>query len=234
MTLKIRPSSAAWMMGKSVITDTPSGCLRYLVLKKEHPKPDQIKPELQEMGEMGEKIYMKKLEETQPWPFHRELPFEVPIEDGVIKGRIDFITYHDSFKVIHECKTSQSKDFNREVIGRGIPKSNHIAQVVMYLLSLYETRAKLVALYYPTLKTRIFKIELMDNGMILVDNMPYLYTVSDQISHQLMSLEVQKSKELFERPLGKACFYCIYKQECFNYDACGGSTLNDYKEVNNV
>jgi CRISPR/Cas system-associated exonuclease Cas4 (RecB family) len=226
--VNINPSSAAFVLGDMVVTDTPQGCLRFLLLKKHLPREEGIPLELQVMGERGECIYMEKLLTEQPWPFHRELPFQSKVEGVKVRGRMDFVTYHDGFKVIHECKTSQSKTFLYDVIKKGKPKVNHIAQLVFYLIHLEETRGKLVTLYAPTMEEKVFKVEIKDGNVVYLNSVPYYYTVENQIMHQLLSAKVIKEDFVANRPWGKACTYCRYKEECDKYDGCGGSSFEDF------
>ncbi len=148
---------------------------------------------------------------------------------------MDFVTYHDGFKVIHECKTSQSKPFLYGVVRKGEPKVNHMAQLVFYLTHLNETRGKLVCLYAPTGELRVFKVEITPNGDVLVDGRKYLYNVQNQITHQLLAAKVINERIIWSRPRGKACDYCVYKSECDKYDAAGcGNGIQDFMEVIDV
>ena len=235
MRISINPSSAAFALGSMVMSDTPSGCLRYLLLKRYVAKPEEFPEHLKVMGEAGEAIYMSYLENYQPWPFHRELSFERSLEGVKVRGRMDFITYHNTFKVIHECKTSQSKPFLYGVVRKGEPKINHMAQLVFYLIHLEETRGKLVCLYAPTNELKVFKVEVDAKGEVLVDGRKYIYNVQNQLMHQLMAAEAIKEGTIMGRPRGKACNYCVYKTECDKFDAAGcRNNIESFMEVIDV
>jgi len=216
--MRISPSSAAFALGNLVVTDYSQGCLRHLLFKRKIPKDSDIPEEFAKMGEDGELKYLDYMLTQQDYPFHRELPFISEIDGVPVKGRVDFVSYHDGFRVIHECKTSQSKTFLYGVVRKGEPKLNHVAQIVSYLVHFGETKAKLVARYAPKNEERIIKIEVDDLGRILVDKRVYKYSLQEQINHQLLSAKVIKENLIWDRPSTGTCRYCQYAEECLKWD----------------
>lgn len=225
--MKISPSSAAFAWGNFVVTEYAQGCLRHLLFKQ-HVKLEGIPEEFAKMGEAGELVYLEYMTREQDYPFHREMPFKSEIEGVIVSGRVDFISYHDGFRIIHECKTSQSKSFLYDVIRKGIVKTNHLAQIVMYLIHLNETRAKLIARYAPSGETRTIKIEVGEGGKILVDGRMVSYSVQDQIQHQLLSAEVLKTQTVMDRANEGACRYCQFKEACLRWDTNNYESFNDF------
>jgi hypothetical protein len=226
MEFSIRPSSAAWAVNGTVISDTSQGCLRNVFFNKVFPTGD-IPKELAEMGAWGEDEYQKALETEQEWPFHKEFAFSDVFEGAKRRGRVDFITYHNNFLVIHEVKTSQSKNFLYQNLRKGEPKLNHLAQLVFYLVYFEQTRGKLIYRYAPKNELKIIKVEIKEGGKIYYDGKLYPLTVSDQIAHQLMSAEAIKEMGVIERPSGKACEWCSYKDMCNEYDQ-SGQTMKEF------
>jgi len=236
MRMKINPSSAAWVINGSVYTDYAQGCLRHLVFKNKMPVPSTITPELQEMGAKGEDLYFEVLMNEQEWPFHKELPFRDEFEGVMRSGRCDYITYHNGFRVVHEIKSTQSKNTLYKVIRKGELNINHLAQLVFYLIYFNETRGKLVVQYMPRFERRVFKVEVNNEGEIVVDGKKYGYKVEDQISHQLKSAEVIKTLPKIEKPIGKCCYFCAYKDVCEEYESSDdtiGEFVNQKLEVKN-
>ena len=217
--MRINPSSAAFMLGNGVVTEYDSGCLRNLLLKNLLPKVKDIAEKYKVMGEQGELIYQQFLLNEQDHPFHRELPFKSTIDGVVISGRMDFLVYHPDFRVVVECKTSESYSFRKQVIQLHEPKISHLAQILFYLSVLGETRAKLVALYVPKMESATIKIEVKPNGSVFVDNRLSVYTIQQQLLHQVCSAKVINEQIMWDRPLNRnACKYCMYSQECDAWD----------------
>ena len=216
--ININPSSAAWVADGRVHSDYSQGCLRHLIWKNYIPRPSTITPELMQMGAEGEDAYQKTLETEQEWPFHKELAFKSDFEGVQRSGRVDFISYHDGFRVIHECKTSQSKNTLYKIIRGHELNINHLAQLTYYLIYFEETRGKLVVRYHPKAETRIFRLKVESDGSLTVDGNPFRFDVYNQLQHQLMAAEVIKDQPKVERPVGKACLWCDYKDVCEKYD----------------
>ena len=228
--MKIYPSSAAFAWGDLIMTEYSSGCLRYLLFKQKLNIKTDIPEENQRMGEAGEEKYLEFMLNEQPYPFHRELPFKSEIDGVKVSGRMDFISYHEGFRVIHECKTSKSKPLLYGVIRKGEPKPGHIAQIVCYLVHLNETRAKLIVRYAPTGESRIFKIEINEKGQILIDQKLYKHTVQEQIRHQLLSAKVLKEEIIWDRPCEGACRWCDCADLCLKWDTQEYSTPAQFFE----
>ena len=223
---RISPSSAGWAVDNNILTDTKVGCLRFLLLKYYLPVDDPVPAHLIEMGAWGEDRYEEYLKNDQEHAYHKEFEMESSIDDVLVRGRIDFITHHKTFRVIHEVKTSQSKNLLYKNLRKGDPKVNHLGQLVFYLIHLNETRGKLIYRYAPTNELRIMKVEIGDSGEIYVDGKEHHLRVENQIRHQLLSAQVIKEKIMWQRPAGSACKWCVYNSMCDRYDVCGKSFEN--------
>jgi CRISPR/Cas system-associated exonuclease Cas4 (RecB family) len=228
--IKINPSSAAWANNGVVVTDYSQGCLRHLIFKNYFPKPSTITPELQEMGAKGEDMYFDTLMNEQEYPFHKELAFRDEFEGVQRSGRCDYISYHDGFRVIHEIKSSQSKNTLYKVINKGEVNINHLAQLVFYLVYFNEIRGKLVVQYMPKFNRRIFKVTINEYGEVLVDGWYSGYSVENQIEHQLLSAKVIRELPKVIKPIGKACTYCDYKDICEEYEQAD-TTLGEFLNI---
>jgi hypothetical protein len=222
--LKVYPSSAAWAWGSLVVTENRQGCVRNLlwdyVAKIEEPFP----PELAAMGLEGEERYMQHLINNQEHPFHREKPFRSEIDGVMVSGRLDFLVHHPKFDVCHERKSSKSSKVLYDVIRDGKPKVNHVAQVVCYFTHLNLTRGILSYWYQPKDKERAFRIEVTDDGRITIDGALYMYTVADQLAHQVLAAETLKTQTIGDRPMGNVpCRYCPYASRCNDYEVFSGT-----------
>lgn len=231
--IRINPSSAGWAVGNRVVTEYSSGCLRHLLLKNYIPRPFTLSDELVKVGADGEDKYQHYLETEQEAPFHKECVMRSEIDGVTVSGRIDFLSHHTGFRVVHECKSSKSKNLLYKVIRKGDVKLSHLAQLVFYLIHLNETRGKLIVWYEPTNETRVFKVEIRDGGGIFIDGVKHTFDVADQIQHQLLSAKVIKEKILWDRPEGNACTYCDYKDVCSSYDE-SGLTFTEFMEEAHV
>lgn len=222
--MKIYPSSAAWACGGLVITEQPSGCLRNLLWKHVAEIPEDLPQELKDMGAAGERKYENYLQTQQEHPYHVEKPFRSQILGITVSGRMDFVVHHDGYSTIRECKTSKSSKVLYDVIRAGVPKVNHVAQVVMYFIHTGMNRGILVYNYWPKQLVREFKLSVNDKGVILVDGKPYTHTIDEQLAHQTLSAKVLTDKTVMGRPASdSACRYCIYKDRCEAFDQWGGT-----------
>lgn len=229
----LRPSSSAFVIDGKVVTDNHGACPRHIIFKAEIAKPDHVEEKYQIMGARGEDMHQETLELTQPWPFHKEYVVKDVFEGVKRSGRIDFLVHHDGFRVPHECKTTQSKYVYNEVFLRKRPKIGHLAQLVFYLIMLEETRGKLIYRFWPTQETNVFKVEVGDDGYLLIDGVRSMYSVMAQLSHQLVCVDAIVNQD---QPLGIAkseCKWCLYKEECRRFDATNATMKSFIEELKN-
>jgi len=231
--IRINPSSAGWAVGNQVITEYSSGCLRHLLLKNYLPIPFNLPEDLIKVGADGEDKYQNYLDNEQEYPYHKECVMKSTMDGVTVSGRIDFLSHHEKFRVVHECKSSKSKNLLYKVIRKGEVKLSHLAQLVFYLIHLNETRGKLIVWYEPTNETRVFKVVIGEGGEIFIDGVRHTFDVAEQIQHQLLSAKVIKENILWDRPNGAACKYCDYNKICTKYDE-SGLTFTEFMETNNV
>jgi hypothetical protein len=229
----LRPSSAAFAINGTVVTDNHSSCPRGMIFKAELNKPDYIDPKYQIMGARGEDMYQADLEQLQPWAFHKEYKVTDYFEGVKRNGRVDFLVHHPDFRVACECKTTQSKAVFNEVFIYGRPKIGHLAQVVFYLIMLEETRGKLIYRYWPTQEVKTFKVEVSDTGRLLIDGTASEYSVADQLSHQLMCVEAITTQDKPEKIPSRTCRYCLYKEECRAFDTADCTIKEFIEEIKN-
>ena len=116
----------------------------------------------------------------------------------------------------------------------GRPKIDHLAQLVFYLIFLQETRGKLVYRFFPkkgvVRERKEFRIEIGNDGEILVDGTKHQFSVANQLEHQLLAAEAIKELGVIERPNSEACKWCKTKVMCKAYEGMGG-TIKQFLEV---
>jgi len=229
----LKPSSAAFSVGRNIITDSHNSCPRYMIFQAEIGRKTEIDPKYAIMGARGEDMYQEVLEQTQPWPFHKEFKVTDYFEGVKRNGRIDFLVHHQDFKVPHECKTTQSKYVFTEVFVRGNPKISHLAQLTFYLVLLSETRGKLIYRFWPTQETKIFKVEVGDKGELVIDGKASSYSIGAQLEHQLLCIEAITEQKDVQKIDQKNCRFCEYKDVCGGLDVSGRPIKDFLQEINN-
>ncbi len=237
MIKRLYPSSSAFMWHETVITEYDSGCLRSILLSA-HGAKTAFPAIYQKVGAAHEEWYEETVLKTDPRiiTYSREVPIKQAIEgvDGVIySGRMDVLSaYAVGGAVIHETKGTISKNSRLNVIRKGKVKLNQLAQLVSYMIAKEITKGKLVVGYYEEdhegnlrhQEGRDFKVEINDEGLILVDGEPSGYTVQDQIRHRIAAAKVLASNTVGARPdkwdqkWGGPCSNCHFATVCDNFD----------------
>lgn len=218
---KIYPSSSGFMRNGEYEVEYNSACLRYLPVAVEAARLP-IDPKYGTLGLIHEDRHAAILGSLM---LHRELPIRKSYTDKVMySGRIDFITTDDE---IHETKASMSSGFKSSVIKKGNPKLSHIAQVMSYMIHTGYEKAKLVTGFYdPEYKFkegRDFHI-LVKNDKILIDNVEFKYTKSEQEEYLKAAVEVlEEGLPHLKRPTNYLefmgpCKFCPLKTLCSMLD----------------
>lgn len=227
---RIKPSSAGFCMGHSVITEYPSGCLRFLLLDYwKHIKSDI--PEVNwAVGSTHEAMYARTLTSDI---FGAEVPIEGEVNGIPVYGKMDFVTTTKKGNIlIHETKGTVSPNTIKKVIEQGNWKINQLAQLVFYMLFKKVNNGKLViggykyledSKLFKLIKMREFKVKFGVNGDILIDGEYSGYHISDQLQHQYNSAQVLKNEEMWDRPENATsfmspCEYCVYSEVCMKWD----------------
>lgn len=238
--LKIYPSSAAFMEGGLVFTKYSSGCLRYLLLRHHGVKED-FDPSHAERGALNEQLFEEGLGST---PFIREKPFciDVPGCNGaVVSGRIDVVLHpdHPQLRKIQELKSTESSSVLKSVIKDGKVNIQNLAQVVSYMVAEQCENADIVVTYYKRDKKskvlkkdveRCFKIDLSEDGLIMVDSNSSGFYVANLLKHFRETAKAIKEHRVAGRPYSSSpydspCSYCPFRNVCDLYDAgCLDST----------
>lgn len=227
--LKIYPSSAGFMKGQGVVTEYNSGCLRYIVAAKNSPK-QPINPVYEKIGELHENRHAETLGTDLD---QREVKISVDVSDKVtLSGRCDFITKSGE---IHETKGSITPNFLYSVIRKGKYKISHLAQLTAYLIHFKILKGKIVTAYYKHSKSpmgtdvftfkegRDFRVDIDQEGKILVDGADSGHTVLEQYKHTLAVAEVLITEKIKDRPINHIdfsgpCFFCPLKKLCGKFD----------------
>lgn len=213
------------MLGHLILTQYNSGCLRSIVLTQLLDYHVDIDPIYQLLGAHHEDLLAERLKDQIA---ERELVIKAPITERVIySGRADFILKDGT---ILEAKASLAKGkYKREKL----PKASHISQVVSYMLQLEQPLAAVNWGHYRALQLddgpvfnlageAEYKIELADNGQVLVDNTKTVYFAQDQLAHMQAAAKGLESGDWASLPrpynwqakFGSPCSYCPFKSYC--------------------
>jgi hypothetical protein len=243
---KLHPSSAAFMIQDSVITEYSSGCLRQILLSSNGIRTD-IPETYARVGAAHEAQHEQELLGTsRVLAFDREVVIKLAIEgfdDILFSGRADFICQYDKIgEVIHETKGTISKNTRLAVIRKQKPKVNQLAQLVAYMIARQTCYGKLVCAYYEEdeqgelekQEEHVFRVQIADDGAILVDDLPSGFAVAEQIAHRTASAEVITAQIIADRPAGweqkwgGPCSLCTFKDTCNRFDAGHIQTVEDF------
>jgi CRISPR/Cas system-associated exonuclease Cas4 (RecB family) len=239
--LKIRGSESAFMWGRLVFTDYDTGCLRKILLRSRGVR-GLVQEFHNERGKTYEAIYESRYDACS-----REVPVQVAVDDvaGVdFAGRVDLVVGAGAGAVVHELKSTESKNVLRQVIKSGIYKTENLAQLISYMAAIGTSSGKLAYAYmekgingvYQIKNERSFDIQIDAFGRIVVDGRPSKWTVHDQLAHQFAAAKVVATGEVFDRPanwsaaFGSPCSYCPFKVTCAKWDAGDLKTTDEFVE----
>lgn len=228
---KVFPSSAAFVADGTVITETDSGCLRTLLLKKaglDQPFP----PIYQEVGAVHEvNVQAELLADPNTTAILKEYPIKLELPKGTLSGRVDFIRFNaDGTVTPIECKSTISKNTRLSVIRKGQLKLNHLAQVACYMLMLKQQAAEVWVGYYEAIEggftcteSRVFKVTCDDTGTLYVDGVATFWSIASVVAWVNQALEALNNKQClplkpraFEDGWSSPCRMCAYKAVCDN------------------
>ncbi len=253
--IKLYPSSAAFVLGDTVVTEYDSGCLRKILLTSKGVRGD-IPAVYMRVGAVHEDNYAAGMANMQDVAtFLREVPIKAPVpgyETVMYSGRADFIADHriavtgklggKLIEVIHETKATISKTTRLKVIRKGLVKTNQLAQLVSYMIQRQTPYGILFVGYYEEnaegelvcTESRRFKIFIDDEGAVYIDGMPSGFTAQDQIAHRIAAARVLTEDVIGERPDGwnapysGPCVRCPHKMTCILVDTGSISTVTDF------
>lgn len=227
------------MIGDLVITKYDSGCLRSILLRANGVSAGEIPELYARCGRAAEEQRALDLA-ANDISFVRELVIKTQLSPNVeYSGRADFVCQvPDVGTVVDECKGHTSKDTRRSVIRNGEYNVSYLAQLVSYMVRLRTQRGRLVCGYYEEDEAgqlvrqegRTFKVEIDDEGAILVDGVSSTYAVTDLLAHQRAAVRALETQAVGPRPdkanqkYGGPCSYCPFKAACELYDAIGGTS----------
>lgn len=233
MTIKIYPSSAAFMIGPLVKTDYNSGCHRFQWAQthsglSKAELHHEINAESAALGTLNEYRVAVKLKKDKV-KFEREVPFKIAYKGAVISGRQDFVL--ENGEVWETKGTGSDKVYKQSILG-GVPQLNHVAQLVSYLAFLKKPKGRIVNSYYELeidgelesyklIAERIFIVECLDNGDLTVDGTRYDHSIRD-LARWYADLEKKLADPwtLPQKPcqngdkFGSPCFSCPLKKLC--------------------
>lgn len=222
------------MEGGLVFTKYSSGCLRHILLRSKGVK-EEIKETHKERGALNEELFDKIKGDA---PIAREKPFHFTFSSDPAaywSGRIDFLLHPDSpeQKKIQELKSTESSGVYKSVIKEGKINSQNLAQVAVYMLAEKCNNAELIVTYYKrNKKTKVlkpaderrFKIDLQEDGLIMVDDNSSGYYVDNLIQHaQAAAKAIQEDRVAGSRPYNASpfdgpCSFCPFSSVCSMFD----------------
>lgn len=236
---KFYPSSSAFLVGGAVVTKYNSGCLRSILAQSHGIREGEIAQLHIDVGAEHERVHEAELK-TKGVPYVREMVIRAPITPEVeYSGRADFVCQVPGVgTVVDECKGHTSKNTRRDVIRNGEYNISYLAQLCSYMVRLRTQKGRLVCGYYEQdeagklhrQEERTFRVEIEDDGSIMVDGASSGYAVTDLLAHQAEAARVLAAQEVGPRPdkaglkFGGPCSFCPFKAACDYYDASGGST----------
>lgn len=236
---KFYPSSSAFMVGDLVITKYDSGCLRSILIRANGIRTGAIPELYQRCGATAEVQHAADLK-AKGVTFIREMGLKAQLTPNVeYSGRADFVCQVPNIgTVVDECKGHTSKDTRRSVIRNGEYNISYLAQLVSYMVRLRTQKGRLVCGYYEEdergqlvrQEERTFKVEIDEDGAILVDGVSSTYSVTDLLAHQRAAARVLENQEIAPRPdkaaqkYGGPCSYCPFKAACDAHDLSPSTT----------
>lgn len=242
MTIKVRGSEAGFMWGRLVYTEYDTACLRKILLRSRGVRATVAEVH-NERGKTYEGLYEQRFPTCQ-----REVPVVLPVDgvDGAdFSSRVDLIVGSGDDVVVHELKSTESKNVLRNVIKSGAYKVENLAQLISYMIAVGTDRGQLSYGYlerdannaYQIKQERTFKIVVDAVGRIVVDSVPTKWTIYDQIAHTQTSAKVQKEGIIWDRPakwdapFGSPCGYCPFKLACEKYDSGSIESVDAFVEI---
>jgi hypothetical protein len=227
------------MIGDLVVTKYDGGCLRSILIRANGIKTGEIPELYQRCGAAAEDRHAAYLKGRSN-QFLREVVLRAPLSSKVeYSGRADFVVEIPNVgTVVDECKGHTSKDTRRSVIRNGEYNVGYLAQLVSYMVRLRTQKGRLICGYYEEdengefvcQEQRFFKVEIDDEGSIIVDEVSSGYCVADLLAHQRAAVRVLENQEVAQRPdkaslkFGGPCSLCPFKSACDAYDKVGGTT----------
>jgi hypothetical protein len=228
---KIYPSSAAFMSGPLVDSKKSNSCHRYMwaVAHTDAPRQNDVDPAYAGIGALDEARLAAQLTKKRV-KFEREVPFKIPFKDVIISGRYDFdIAYKDG-PVILEKKASTSDYVKKDHLDTGIPDSNHVAQLVMYLLLHKREKGHLHLSYYElspeqdayvVAQEKVWLITVSEQGDVLVDGKQFGFNAADLRrwlvgAHDAITIanRIPPEPRLHSIPYKNPCYFCPLKDVC--------------------
>lgn len=231
---KYHPSQGAFQRGDQVISPSNSGCQRKILFQSWGLK-EEVPAIYQDVGKAFEDYYEQGLKDRGVTDYNREHE----IRTDKLSGRIDFLL---SKTHIVECKGMISKRGRLEIIRKGKPKTNHLAQVVGYMVHLEQPIASLEYGYMEWDKDhwrfsegRHFQIKIESDGRITYDTIDSGFTVFEYLEHFNKTLGHLNNQTLGPRPYASnpynnACSYCPFKSVCSVIDTPDREKSTDHRE----
>jgi len=240
MSKRLHPSSAAFVWEGTVVTEYSSGCLRYILISANGIRTP-IPEEYMRVGAAHEEMYAAELT-AKGVQYEREVKIRIPISTALdvdISGRIDFVIAPN---FITETKGTISKNTRLKVLRKGEVKINQLAQLVSYLIARQASTGQLVTGYYEETEDNVlvlkerrdFLVRIAEDGGILIDGVPSMFTVYDQLAHRTLAAEVLETNRIADRPdnwhlkYGGPCGFCAFKDTCDKYDAGAFKDLQEF------
>ncbi len=227
---KLYASSSGFIWGRLVFTDYKTGCLRNVLLQSRGVREGEIDEKYKIMGALHEDLHEDFLK-SHKIPYHREAAIKYNVTPDVqFSGRADFVIPETR---VEELKSTDSKNTARNIIKNGKVRTEHLAQVIAYMIPLKLAEGRLIYGYYEKddetgkyakQSDRAFDILIDDAGRICIDGAPSGYTINDSLNYTKTAAAVVTSGEIWDRPhnwsqsWGSPCKTCPWSSTCDKYD----------------
>lgn len=241
--IKIRISSAAFMNGRLQVISSASSCLRNILLRKHGVDAGPIPEKYTVLGAINEERFEALFKKDERFDnVDREVWLEVSPRDGVVhRGRCDFLLRikEQDTKAVFEMKSADSTNTRDNVIRKGLvaeKKSDNLAQLVTYMIASETTTGFLIYTWYKQeldekgvavwqpKEERSFRVDILDDGKILIDRKDTGYSVYDRYDHMQAQEKVLLEDVIWDRPkdwdhkFASPCKFCPWQTTCTAYE----------------
>lgn len=232
---KIYGSASAFMRGRLVITESPGGCLRNMLLNSHGVRDNSIDPCHIVRGAFNEEEYEKRLQAAGT-KYEREVSLRSEVDgfpEVYFSGRFDFAVFDaQGNRYIIELKSTESKNRLKSIKG-GFYKNYNLAQLVAYMVETKTVAGSLIYTYfeksandeYVNKYERELKVTIDNRGDIAVNSIPSGYSVHDLLLHRVTAAKALTEGLVWDRPYKWAekwsspCGLCAFKATCSKFDS---------------
>lgn len=249
MKHSIRGGMSSFMKDGQVFVSDSAGCLRKALLRSKgiEEKHNAKTLKVFHLGALNEEIWKQWLTEAGR-KFVEEKEFCEPVtEDSNFVGHSDFVVeLEDGSYICYELKSVSSKNTYKKVFKENTPKISNLAQCVNYMVSQETVRGRLcytsyikaieykdfdiydigeindlvyTALEAGEIETKIFEVEIKEDGKIYLDGVYSTFDVQHLMDHRRATADVLENNKVYQdRPQtldsSDPCGFCPFSKVC--------------------